>query len=75
MCNSPVDVHLQTARPINLLSELLNIRDSRDLSLANLSSGDLYAIICFYVYYNFIMSIQCLKFSMFFSMYIPCMYI
>jgi len=48
-----VDAHLQTA---NLLSELLNIRDGRDLLLANLSGGELYDIICFMCTSYFLMS-------------------
>jgi len=39
-----VDDHLETA---NLLSELLNIKDGRDSSLVNLSSGELHDIRCF----------------------------
>ena len=39
-----VDAHVRTA---NFLSQLLNIRDSRDLSLANFSIDELRDRICF----------------------------
>jgi len=77
MCNSLVDVHLQTAA--NLLSELLNIRDTAAIYRLQINQAVNCTISCvvfvrlvLYLYYVY--SLFLVKFGGFFSIYVPCMY-